>query len=149
MMRFSPAQLVVPLMLATGLFCGPSPKSTTSSDASMPMDTVPVTSTADMGNGSQEPVQTGYCPDTPQWTGRKICHSDDDCDGKNEVCDAGRCETGCPGPCDHPDGLPCGPAQICVAGECQPLPCTVDGDCPCGSCVHLGCWPRPWVCVQQ
>jgi hypothetical protein len=50
-------------------------------------------------------------------------------------------------PCDQADATPCLPAHECVSGTCTRPTCTVDADCPCGTCAATLCWERPWVCV--
>lgn len=49
-------------------------------------------------------------------------------------------------PCDEAGALPCAQTSECVASVCQRIACSVDTDCPCGTCVQQECWERPWVC---
>lgn len=51
-------------------------------------------------------------------------------------------------PCDQPGALACPQVAECLDGTCTPRLCSVDADCPCGTCIMGGCWDRPWICVE-
>lgn len=79
------------------------------------------------------------------------------CDGGYACAEGFGCDPGSAGadrhgcaaiPCDQAGALPCGPASECVAGVCQRIACSVDSDCPCGTCIVEECWDRPWVCDE-
>lgn len=63
---------------------------------------------------------------------------------------AGADRHGCrPIACDQPGALACPQVTECVGGECTRRVCSVDADCPCGTCILGGCWDRPWICAED
>lgn len=78
------------------------------------------------------------------------------CEGEFTCPEGQKCEPGtgadrhgCRGiPCGEPGALECPVVAECLAGVCTSRLCSVDADCPCGTCIQGGCWDRPWICDE-